>query len=146
MARVLVALAAGVLFGLGLTISEMVNPAKVLAFLDITGAWDPSLALVMLGALIIALPAYRAAQGRSRPLLEERFHWPAASVIDHRLLAGAALFGIGWGLVGFCPGPAVASFAFGAAKSFIFVGAMATGAMLARALPPAHDQRVPASA
>ncbi|HEU4343434.1 MAG TPA: DUF6691 family protein [Candidatus Binatia bacterium] len=146
MARMLIALTAGVLFGLGLTISEMINPAKVLAFLDVTGDWDPSLAIVMAGALLIAFPAYRAAMGRARPLLAERFDWPVARDVERRLLAGAMLFGVGWGLVGFCPGPAVASFAFGLAKSFVFVGAMAAGAMVARMLPAERSEPLPASA
>lgn len=146
MVLVLAALGAGVLFGLGLSISEMINPAKVLAFLDIAGAWDPSLALVMAGALLVTLPAYRAAQGRPRPMLAERFYWPTAQVIDFRLICGAALFGIGWGLVGFCPGPAFASVAFGAPKPFIFIGAMVIGAMLARMVPRADEQPLPASA
>jgi uncharacterized membrane protein YedE/YeeE len=146
MARILIALAAGVLFGLGLAISQMINPAKVLAFLDVAGAWDPSLAIVMAGALLIALPAYRAAMRRGRPVLADRFAWPAAREVDRGLLMGAVLFGVGWGLVGFCPGPAVAAFAFGLAKSFVFVGAMAVGAMLARLLPADRSQPVPASA
>lgn len=146
MARILIALAAGVVFGLGLAISEMINPAKVLAFLDVAGAWDPSLAIVMAGALLIALPAYRGATGRDRPVLAERFVWPAARDVDRRLLTGSVLFGAGWGLVGFCPGPAVASFAFGLAKSFVFVGAMAAGAMLARLLPADGSQPLPAPA
>ena len=146
MLRVLTALVAGVLFGLGLAVSQMVNPAKVLAFLDIAGAWDPSLAVVMAGALLVTLPAYRLAQGRPRPVLAERFAWPTARYIDRRLVAGAVLFGVGWGLVGFCPGPAIAAFAFGLPKSFVFVGTMAAGAMLARALPPLPGERVPASA
>ena len=146
MAKILIALVAGVLFGLGLAISEMINPAKVLAFLDVAGAWDPSLAIVMAGALLVALPAYRAAMGRERPVLAERFFWPTARDVDRRLLAGAVLFGAGWGLVGFCPGPAVASFAFGLSKSFVFVGAMAAGAMLARVLPANRSAALPASA
>jgi uncharacterized protein len=146
MLRVVMALVAGVLFGLGLAVSQMVNPAKVLAFLDIAGAWDPSLAVVMAGALLVTLPAYRLAQGRPRPVLAERFAWPTARDIDRRLIAGAVLFGVGWGLVGFCPGPAIASFAFGLPKSFVFAGTMAAGAMLARALPPRPGERVPAPA
>ena len=146
MARVLAALLAGIMFGLGLSISQMVNPAKVLAFLDVAGAWDPSLAVVMAGALLVTLPAYALARRRARPVLAGRFAWPTARDIDRRLVAGAVLFGVGWGLVGFCPGPAVASFAFGLPQSFVFVAAMAVGAMLARALPPLPGERVPASA
>lgn len=146
MGRVVAALLAGILFGFGLSVSEMINPAKVLAFLDVAGAWDPSLAVVMTGALLIAIPAYGAAKGRLRPLLAENFQWPTARVIDGPLCFGAVLFGIGWGLVGFCPGPAVASFAFGLPESFAFVGSMAVGAMLARVVRPVSDQRLPASA
>jgi hypothetical protein len=141
----LAALVAGVLFGLGLALSQMINPAKVLAFLDLAGAWDPSLAVVMAGALLVTLPAYRLAGRRPRPLLAERFAWPTARDIDRRLVGGAALFGIGWGLVGFCPGPAIASFAFGLPKSFVFVGTMAAGAMLARVLPTLPGERIRAS-
>jgi uncharacterized protein len=146
MVRVMAALGAGVLFGLGLSVSEMINPAKVLAFLDIAGAWDPSLALVMAGALLVTLPAYRAAQGRPRPMLTERFYWPTARALDLPLIAGAVLFGIGWGLVGFCPGPAFASVAFGEPKSFVFIGAMAAGAILARMAPRGRDEPMPVSA
>ena len=146
MARVLTALFAGILFGLGLSISQMVNPAKVLAFLDLAGAWDPSLAVVMVGALLVTFPAYALARRHPRPVLAERFAWPTARDVDRRLVTGAVLFGVGWGLVGYCPGPAVASFAFGVPESFLFVAAMAAGAMLARALPPLPGERVPASA
>jgi uncharacterized membrane protein YedE/YeeE len=146
MMRVLTALAAGVLFGFGLAVSQMVNPAKVLAFLDVAGAWDPSLAVVMAGALLVTLPAYRLAQARRRPVLAARFAWPMARDIDRRVVAGAILFGVGWGLVGFCPGPVIASFAFGLPKSIVFAGTMAAGAMLARALPPLPGERIPTSA
>ena len=133
MLRALGALLAGTLFGLGLTVSQMINPAKVLAFLDIAGAWDPSLALVMAGALGVAALGYRLALKRPAPLLAECFDLPTLRDIDRRLLAGAALFGIGWGLVGFCPGPAIASLAFGVKESVIFVGAMFAGMALFRA-------------
>jgi uncharacterized protein len=137
MIRSLVALAAGILFGLGLAISQMVNPAKVLAFLDIgaaapglAGAWDPSLALVMGGALAVTMLGYRLALRRPEPVLGGAFQLPQATHIDRRLVGGAAIFGVGWGLVGFCPGPAIASLAFGLHQSFIFVAAMLAGAWL----------------
>ncbi len=129
--RILVALVAGLVFGAGLTISQMVNPAKVLAFLDIgaiaKGGWDPSLAFVMGGALIVAAPAFLLIRQFGRPLLAGSLQIPTRRDIDGRLLAGAAIFGAGWGLVGFCPGPAVAALAFGLAKPLIFVAAMLAG-------------------
>lgn len=128
------ALLAGIIFGLGLAVSHMINPAKALAFLDVAGRWDPSLALVMAGALAVALVGFRMTLRRPGPLLGERFELPSAKNIDGRLLTGAVVFGIGWGLVGFCPGPAIASVAFGLKEAFIFVAAMFTGAWLHNAL------------
>jgi len=133
MSRSVWALFAGIIFGLGLAVSEMINPAKVLAFLDIAGRWDPSLALVMAGALGVALISFRLILKRPAPVLGGRFEIPTARGIDRRLLAGAALFGIGWGLVGFCPGPAIASLAFGLKESFVFLAAMTVGAWLYQA-------------
>jgi uncharacterized membrane protein YedE/YeeE len=124
------ALGAGVLFGAGLVVSQMVDPGKVLAFLDFAGRWDPSLALVMAGALAVAVPGFRLAQARGAPALGGRFDAPTNPAIDRRLLAGAALFGVGWGLVGFCPGPAIASLAFGRWESLVFVLAMLAGAWI----------------
>ncbi|HYG86541.1 MAG TPA: YeeE/YedE family protein [Azospirillum sp.] len=132
MLRSAAALLAGMLFGLGLAVSGMVNPAKVLGFLDITGRWDPSLALVMAGALAVAMLGFRVALRRPAPLLDEQFALPGGQGIDGRLVTGAALFGVGWGLVGFCPGPAVASLAFGLGDSFTFVAAMFVGMWLYR--------------
>ncbi|TXE42433.1 hypothetical protein FOT61_06085 [Serratia marcescens] len=106
MLKTLLALLSGVIFGLGLIIAGMANPAKVLAFLDVTGMWDPSLALVMAGAIAVAAPAFRWARRRERSLLGEPLQIPAAGRVDRRLLAGSALFGIGWGIAGICPGPA----------------------------------------
>lgn len=97
----------GVLFGLGLIVAGMANPAKVLAFLDVAGAWDPSLALVMGGAIGVALPAFALSRRRERGWLGARFDWPRATQIDRRLLLGGALFGVGWGMAGVCPGPAL---------------------------------------
>lgn len=128
MARLIVALLVGIIFGIGLAVSQMIDPAKVLGFLDIAGRWDPSLALVIAGALGMTFIGFRLALRLPTPLLAKRFSLPTARAIDMRLLAGAALFGIGWGLVGFCPGPALASLAYGRQESFIFVAAMAAGA------------------
>jgi uncharacterized protein len=127
MPRLLAALAAGALFGIGLTVSRMVDPAKVLGFLDIAGDWDPSLALVMAGALIVTAPAYAIARRLHAPLCADRFSPPAANRIDRRLAAGAVLFGIGWGLVGYCPGPALASIGFAGGRTLLFVAAMLVG-------------------
>lgn len=127
MARNLAALAAGILFGLGLAVSQMVNPAKVKAFLDIAGNWDPSLILVMAGAVAVAFVAFRPILKRPRPAFDTRFHVSEGRTIDARLIGGAAIFGVGWGLVGFCPGPAIASLAMGRAESWIFLAAMAAG-------------------
>jgi uncharacterized protein len=103
------ALAAGLLFGLGLTVSGMIDPAKVLGFLDIAGDWDPSLLFVLGGAVVTATIGFRLVQHRRAPLFADRFHLPASSGIDGKFILGAALFGIGWGLVGLCPGPAIAA-------------------------------------
>ena len=146
MAHALGALLAGIVFGLGLAVSQMINPAKVLAFLDIAGRWDPSLALVMAGALAVTALGYRLALRRPAPLLAERFEVPTVREIDGRLLAGAVVFGIGWGLVGFCPGPAIASLAYGVKESIIFAAAMLAGMALFRVsnrktpLPAASSQ------
>ncbi len=132
MARVLAALGAGLLFGLGLAVSRMVDPAKVLGFLDISGAWDPSLALVMVGAAGTAMVGYRLALGRGRPLLADAFQLPTRTEIDVRLVTGAVIFGIGWGMAGVCPGPAVAGIAFLQIETLYFVPAMALGLFIAR--------------
>lgn len=124
------ALVAGILFGIGLAVSQMVNPAKVLGFLDIFGRWDPSLALVMAGAVVVAFVGFRLVRSRPAPLFGARFELPTRRDLDGRLIAGAAIFGIGWGLTGFCPGPAIASLAFGIPESVVFVVAMALGAWL----------------
>ncbi len=130
----LMALVAGLVFGIGLTVSQMVNPAKVLAFLDVTGNWDPSLAFVMGGALLVTFVGYRLAWRRPKPLLGERFALPTARQIDLPLIAGAVLFGVGWGLVGLCPGPAIAALTLGGWPVLLFVGAMVAGMALAEGL------------
>ncbi|MSP81605.1 MAG: YeeE/YedE family protein [Alphaproteobacteria bacterium] len=127
----LIALVAGVVFGIGLTVSQMVDPARVQGFLDVAGlwagTWDPTLAFVMAGALALAAPGFWLARKRGAPLVGERQEIPTARAIDRRLLLGAAMFGIGWGLVGYCPGPALAGLAFGLRETFIFVAAMIAG-------------------
>jgi uncharacterized protein len=125
--RIIAALAAGLLFGAGLAVSDMVNPARVLAFLDFAGAWDPTLAFVMGGALVPAAIAFHFANRMGRPLLEPGFHVPTRRELDARLIGGAVLFGVGWGLVGWCPGPAVAALGFGVWQVPLFVAAMLVG-------------------
>ena len=127
MGRHIAALIAGLIFGLGLTISEMVNPAKVLAFLDLFGNWDPSLAFVMGSALIVAAIGYRLAWRAPKPLLADRFQIPGNRRVDARLAFGAVLFGIGWGLVGLCPGPAISALTFGGTPVLGFLLAMGAG-------------------
>lgn len=124
------ALVAGLLFGFGLIVSHMANPEKVLGFLDLTGQWDPSLAFVMAGAVAIGAIAFAIARNRTRSLLGVPFSWPAATRIDRPLIAGSALFGIGWGLAGFCPGPALVTAAGGQPKAWLFVVAMLAGMAL----------------
>lgn len=123
------ALISGLLFGAGVTLSGMVNPLKVLNFMDIAGTWDPTLIFVMGAGLIVTFIGYRLVFIRSRPLFEPAFSLPATTRIDQRLIGGAVLFGAGWGLTGFCPGPAVASLVFGYWQSILFVAAMAVGMM-----------------
>jgi hypothetical protein len=120
----------GLIFGAGLLISGMVQPTKVLGFLDVFGAWDPSLAVVMAAALAVSIPGFRLAKGNVRPILAPQGFWPTRNDIDRPLIAGAALFGIGWGLVGLCPGPALESLATLSPGVFVFVAAMAAGMVL----------------
>ncbi|HMI86287.1 MAG TPA: YeeE/YedE family protein [Polyangiaceae bacterium] len=126
------ALAAGLLFGTGLGLSGMTQPLRVIAFLDVAGAWDPSLMFVMLGAIGVHFLLARSIRRRERPLLDTRFHLPSATRVDGALIAGAAVFGIGWGLGGFCPGPAIVSLGSGSLSAFVFVGAMALGMVIAQ--------------
>ncbi len=126
-----VALGAGVIFGIGLGVSQMVNPNKVLAFLDIAGDWDPSLAFVMGAALMTTIIGYRWVLRRPKPLLATRFSLPAqGSLRDGKLWLGSGLFGLGWGLAGFCPGPAIAALSLGWWEPVVFVLAMAAGSWL----------------
>jgi uncharacterized membrane protein YedE/YeeE len=137
--RTFISFVAGLVFGLGLLLSGMADPAKVLGFLDLAGAWDPSLAFVMAGAVALAALAFAWARGRARSLLGEPIQLPVASRIDRQLIVGALLFGAGWGLAGFCPGPAVVALGFGESKAVVFVLAMLAGMGLFGLL--ASDQR-----
>jgi uncharacterized membrane protein YedE/YeeE len=123
---------AGLLFGVGLILSGMVNPTKVQNFLDIFGTWDPSLAFVMGGAILVTAPGFWFVQKRSTPFFQDMFHLPTRNDIDARLTTGAALFGIGWGLGGLCPGPAITSLSFATSGVLVFVAAMLVGMTLAK--------------
>ena len=126
------ALGSGLLFGLGLAISQMVNPAKVIGFLDIAGNWDPSLIFVMAGAIAVAFVFFRLILKSPAPKFSPTFHVPNITSIDKTLIIGAGLFGAGWGLVGFCPGPALSSLAYGRIETVIFLVAMFAGFYLER--------------
>ena len=125
-------LLSGLLFGAGVTISGMVNPMKVLNFLDISGPWDATLIFVMGAGLVVTLLGYQVIFRRSAPLFATSFRLPTSQDIDAKLLSGAALFGLGWGISGFCPGPAVASVVFGRMESMTFVIAMAAGMIITK--------------
>jgi uncharacterized protein len=122
--------ACGLIFGCGLLISGMAQPTKVLAFLDIFGAWDPSLAVVMAAALLVSVPGFMLAKKRQRPVLAAESAWPTKTAIDRPLMVGSALFGIGWGLVGLCPGPALENLATLSPRVIVFVVAMIAGMAL----------------
>ncbi len=132
MPAIFIALVSGLIFGTGLVISQMTNPAKVLNFLDVAGHWDPSLAFVMAGAIPVAAIGFYLGRRRRAPILAKTFSAPPQSGIDFRLIAGAALFGIGWGLVGFCPGPAVAALQSGRREVFTFAAVMIAGMLVFR--------------
>lgn len=134
MSRLLVSLAAGLLFGLGLIVSEMIDPERVLGFLNIFGDWDPRLAFVMAGAVIVNTLGILILKRRSRPLLESHFDWPSKTDIDRPLVMGAVLFGVGWGLIGLCPGPAIAGLGTGLLPVLLFVLAMLVGMLVAKAI------------
>lgn len=132
--QIVVAFIAGLLFSVGLIVSQMVNPAKVLNFLDIAGAWDPTLAFVMGGAILVTLPGFYFVLRRPHPLFATRFYLPTRSDIDVRLIAGAIVFGLGWGLAGLCPGPAITALATGLLPVVGFVMAMIAGALIYKVL------------
>lgn len=127
MRAVVSAFAAGLLFGGGLLLSGMADPANVLGFFDVAGAWNPTLAFVMGGGLGVTLLGYRLVLKRSAPLCEDRFQLPTSKIVDARLIGGAALFGLGWGIAGYCPGPAFVAAAGGFAEAAIFTAAMVGG-------------------
>ena len=130
MSKLILSLLSGLVFGLGLIVSGMSNPAKVLGFLDLAGAWDPSLALVMGGAIAVAMPAFWLAGRRQQAILGDAMQLPAARRIDRRLLLGSLAFGAGWGIAGFCPGPALVSLLTWQPKAWIFTGAMLAGMLV----------------
>ena len=131
----LAAFLTGLLFGAGLTVSEMVNPEKILSFLDIFGAWDPALILVMLGALMITIPGFQLIKRKDQPFFALKYLLPAKTAIDKKLMMGAVLFGIGWGLVGLCPGPALTGLVTLEADIIIFLIAMLAGMLAFNYLP-----------
>ena len=132
MAFVASSFAIGMLFGLGLSVSEMINPARVIGFLDVAGRWDSTLLFVMGGAVAVTMPLFALIERRAEPLLARQFALPVKRQIDRPLIIGAVIFGVGWGLGGFCPGPAIAGLASGSSGVFLFVVAMIGGQWLAR--------------
>jgi uncharacterized membrane protein YedE/YeeE len=134
MAQIASAFAVGIIFAFGLAVSEMINPARVIGFLDVSGRWDPTLLLVMAGALAVTVPIFPVILHRSKPFLAAQFSLPTKTQVDLPLLFGAATFGAGWGLAGFCPGPALAALASGSPKVILFVIAMLLGQWLASRL------------
>ncbi|GAC1338620.1 MAG: membrane protein [Bradyrhizobium sp.] len=137
----LIALLAGLLFGLGLTISGIIDPAKVLGFLDVAGNWDPSLAFVRAGAIPVAAIGFALSRRRAAPYAAGKFVAPTKTAIDIRLLVGAVTFGTGWGLAGYCPGPAIASLSIGSWRTATFVAAMLMGMTLFRLIDAGEDSR-----
>lgn len=134
--QILTALFCGAIFGLGLSLSGMLDPARVRGFLDVGGAWDPSLAFVLGGAVIVAFAGMAVRRRLPQPAFDDSFHLPATTPIDTRLILGSAIFGIGWGMAGLCPGPALASLSVGLAPIVLFVGTMLAGMII-------HDRLVP---
>lgn len=144
--RLATAFAIGLIFGLGIVISGMIDPTKVLNFFDLAGSWDPSLAFVMAGALAITIPGYLIVLGRPGPVLEDRFQLPDTRVIDRRLVLGSATFGVGWGIAGFCPGGALPALGTGEPSVYLFVLSLIGGLLLARLIQsrPRPSARAPA--
>lgn len=139
--HIFTALITGIIFGIGLILSGMTNPAKVTGFLDLAGRWDPSLGLVMGGAILVGLFASRWAAGRKQSLTGAVMRVPSATQIDRRLVLGGLTFGVGWGLAGYCPGPALASLASGGAKPLVFVAAMVVSMIVFEALERMSTRR-----
>ena len=144
--QIAMALLAGLVFGIGLIVSGMTDPAKVTGFLDLAGAWNPSLGFVMGGAVLVGVFAFAAARRRERSLLGAPMRLPTASKLDRRLVLGSLAFGAGWGLAGYCPGPALASLATGGAKPLIFTLAMLAGMVLFELLERMTAARTPSKA
>ncbi len=142
----LILYAAGLMFGIGISMSGMGNPAKVLNFFDIAGTWDPSLIFVMGGALVVTFIGYRLVLRRPAPAFDISFHLPKSSVIDARLIGGSAVFGIGWGVTGFCPGGALPVVSTGAPSVLVFMAALIAGQLIARALIQSAATRNPGTA
>lgn len=142
MQRLLLAGLLGLIFGTGIAVSGMINPAKVLNFFDIAGTWDSSLVLVMGSALTVTFIGYRLVFRRDQPVLDQQFHLPTKKELDVPLIAGSAVFGIGWGIAGFCPGGAIPALGLGDISAFGFVGAMIVGILAARSLRPLLTKRV----
>ena len=140
------ALLSGLVFGLGLIVSGMANPAKVLGFLDLAGAWDPSLAFVMGGAILVGFFAFLIAKNRTLSFIGAEMKLPTASAIDSRLLTGNALFGAGWGVAGFCPGPGLVALGMGESKALVFVAAMLVGMVIFSWLEKRKGMTIPSAA
>ena len=138
----LLTLISGLLFGFGLLLSGMANPAKVQNFLDLFGTWDPSLALVMGGAIAVTMPGFWLVTRRSKPFFNDVFHLPTRTDFDARLITGAAIFGVGWGLGGFCPGPAMTALPLAAEGTLIFVATMLTGMAASKYVLQQRDSRI----
>lgn len=138
----LLTLISGLLFGFGLLLSGMADPAKVQNFLDLFGTWDPSLAFVMGGAIAVTMPGFWLVIRRNKPFFNEVFHLPSRTDLDARLITGAAIFGVGWGLGGFCPGPAVTALPLAAEGTLIFVATMLTGMAASKYVLQRRDSRV----
>ena len=142
---VLAAYVIGLIFGTGIALSGMANPAKVLNFFDVAGSWDPSLIFVMGGALAVTFVGYRLVLKRPAPLLAQAFQVPTSRLIDGKLLGGSAVFGIGWGLSGFCPGGALPALGTGSTDVFIFVAAMLAGIAIAKTIMASRSPSAPAA-
>ncbi len=143
--RLVSAMMIGLIFGLGIAVSGMMNPAKVLNFFDLAGTWDPSLAFVMGGALAVTIPGYWLVFRRAAPVQASRFQLPDTRVIDRRLVLGSATFGVGWGIAGFCPGGALPALGTGIPEAFLFVAALIFGLLLARAMQARSPAPKPAA-
>jgi len=141
--RIITSLLSGLIFGVGLVVSGMSNPAKVLNFLDLAGSWDPSLLFVMAGAVVVTFVGYRLVQSRPQPAFADRFHLPTAKDVDGPLVVGAVCFGLGWGLSGFCPGPAMTSIALQATGTKIIVPMMLAGMWIGRSSRPWFEAKLP---